>query len=419
MGRRPFKTPDEKLQIILSVLRGEATQVDLGRRLELSQTTISKWQKQFLEGGRESLARGDNPRPSATSRREADLEAQVEELTAALGEAYVEHFCARLGIPRSTWYYWRHAHTSNRPVRHWPAPVVDRIEPAAAATAEKYSAWGHRKIWAMLQVDGIDVSPASVKRAMARRGLLLPRRYQAERRQLAKARRAVFEAPPSRRNRIWQTDFSEFETIAGGTWQLSGIVDYVAKVCLACPPSGTKTAIDAVASLEAAIATAEALLGIPPEQDCIDPMTGETAPLVIVTDNGPAYRSALFARFIAAHLYLVHVRTRYRSPQTNGVIERFFGSIKYEHLYREEIQSGAQLADEIGLYLPLYNTVRPHEGIGFRRPLDVYLADPATLPEPVTGHTGSRVPRLLGRTQPHAIAESVVTGASEDPTDDL
>jgi transposase len=89
MGRRPFKTADEKLQIILSVLRGEATQVEIGRRLELSQTTISKWQKQFLEGGRDALARGDNPR-TTVNRRETDLAAEVEDLTAALGEAYVE-----------------------------------------------------------------------------------------------------------------------------------------------------------------------------------------------------------------------------------------------------------------------------------------------------------------------------------------
>jgi transposase InsO family protein len=30
-------------------------------------------------------------------------------------------------------------------------------------------------------------------------------------------------------------------------------------------------------------------------------------------------------------------RTRARSPQTNGVIERFFGSLKYERLYRHDI----------------------------------------------------------------------------------
>ena len=89
MGRKPFKTPDEKLAIVLSVLRGETTQVDIARRLQMSQTTIAKWQKQFLEGGRESLARGDNA-VTLASRREQELAAQVDDLTTAIGEAYVE-----------------------------------------------------------------------------------------------------------------------------------------------------------------------------------------------------------------------------------------------------------------------------------------------------------------------------------------
>lgn len=89
MGRRPFKTPDEKLAIVLSVLRGETTQSDIARRLEMSQTTVAKWQKQFLEGGREALARGENARNSS-SKREEELESRVEELSTALGEAAVE-----------------------------------------------------------------------------------------------------------------------------------------------------------------------------------------------------------------------------------------------------------------------------------------------------------------------------------------
>lgn len=89
MGRKPFKSADEKLAIVLSVLKGETTQTDVARRLQLSQTTIAKWQKQFLEGGREALARGDNAQTLA-SRRETELAAQVEDLTTAIGEAYVE-----------------------------------------------------------------------------------------------------------------------------------------------------------------------------------------------------------------------------------------------------------------------------------------------------------------------------------------
>jgi transposase len=89
MGRKPFRTPDEKLQIVLSVLKGETTQTDVARRLGMSQTTIAKWQRQFLEGGRESLARGDNAVSDAT-KREEELADQVDDLTSALGEAYAE-----------------------------------------------------------------------------------------------------------------------------------------------------------------------------------------------------------------------------------------------------------------------------------------------------------------------------------------
>ena len=89
MGRKPFKSPEEKLAVVLSVLRGETTQVAIARQMEMSQTTVAKWQKQFLEGGLEALARGDNARAPA-DRREGELEAKIEELTTALGEAYVE-----------------------------------------------------------------------------------------------------------------------------------------------------------------------------------------------------------------------------------------------------------------------------------------------------------------------------------------
>ena len=55
------------------------------------------------------------------------------------------------------------------------------------------------------------------------------------------------------------------------------------------------------------------------------------------------------------------------------VRERAFGSLKYEHLYRHEIDDGHQLGLEVETYRQLFNEVRPHEGIGVHRPLDVHL----------------------------------------------
>jgi transposase InsO family protein len=206
--------------------------------------------------------------------------------------------------------------------------------------------------------------------------LLQPVGYQAERRQLAQARRAVFTDPPTQPNRVWQTDFGEPESLAGGIWRMSGVVEDWAKLCLACPVTTTQGTRDAVAALEAAIDQAETLLGHELLQDCVDHHTGELTPVVVVTDN----RSVGFARFIASRPGLPHVRTRHRSPQTNGVVERFYQAIKYEHLYRHEINDGLVLAREVENYLTIYNTIRPHEAIGFATPISRYLYAPSTPP---------------------------------------
>jgi putative transposase len=291
----------------------------------------------------------------------------------------ISRFASLVGMPRRTYHYRLVKVRAGMPAKGpWPAPVVDRIEPSVAKYAADWPAWGHRKIWAIMHHDRHEhaASVSSVRRAMARRDLLQPVRYQAERRQLAQARRAVFVEAPRRRNRVWQMDFTEFETTAGGTWRLGGVVDYWAKPALACRVATTQTATDMIAALDTAAAAAEALLGRPLLDDCVDRLTGEIEPIAVVTDNGPAMRSVAVARWFATRPHFEHIRTRHRAPQTNGVIERFFGALKYEHLYREDITDGVQLAAETDRYCDLYNRIRPHEHLDWDRPLDRYLPDP-------------------------------------------
>ena len=288
----------------------------------------------------------------------------------------VRRFCHRLGIPRSTWYHWRAAELDGRPVRRWPAPVVDAIIERTAEEAHRYAAWGHRKIWAMLRADGIRVSASSIERAMRRRDLLQPRRYQAERRHLAARRKATFRIDPTRRNRVWQADFTEFETSAGGTWRLGIVVDYVTKVCLATAILGRTAASDAIDMLRTAIEEAERLAGRSLLEECLDPSTGELQHLVVVTDNGPAFKSLGFARFIADRVELEHVRTRHYAPETNGVVERFNQSLKYEHLYRLEIRDVLELQTACDDYRRFYNAIRPHEALDFAVPLSRYVIEP-------------------------------------------
>ncbi len=102
-------------------------------------------------------------------------------------------------------------------------------------------------------------------------------------------------------------------------------------------------------------------------------MTGEIRPIALVTDNGPCFKSVRFAAYIERRPELIHIRTRRKSPNQNGVRERAFGSLKYEHLYRLEIDDGYQLGLEVERYRELFNEVRPHEALAMRRPLDVHL----------------------------------------------
>jgi putative transposase len=300
----------------------------------------------------------------------------------------VRRFCELARIARATWYRQARRVLEGRPpLGPWPAPVRDLVEQPAAQLALEWPAWGHRKIHALLAVDGFHASQATVRRALGRRGLLQPVGYQRERRELAKARKAAFVAPPTRRNRVWQTDFSELETAAGGTWQMSGVVDYVAKLALTCPVTTTKTWREAVAALEDARSVVHDLLGVPLLDDCTCPDTGELTPVIVVSDNGPCYRAVGFARYIASRPELQHVRTRHRSPGTNGVIERFYESLKYEHLYRHEINDGPALADQVDGYLDVYNRQRPHEALQFALPIDRYLAIPTPNDTPQTTPT--------------------------------
>jgi len=53
--------------------------------------------------------------------------------------------------------------------------------------------------------------------------------------------------------------------------------------------------------------------------------------------------------------------------------------LKYERLYREQIDDALDLVHEADAFRVEFNTVRPHEALSWNRPFDVHqvLADPA------------------------------------------
>jgi transposase InsO family protein len=144
---------------------------------------------------------------------------------------------------------------------------------------------------------------------------------------------------------------------------------------LAGPVTATQTTRDAISAIEDVGAQVHDLLGRALLDDITNTRTGGHT-----GDRRQRQRPVLQEpRLHALHRVAAraHTRcTRRRSPQTNGVIERYHGAIQIEDLWRDLPADGADMTTRVEAFRQLYNHIRPHENLAGARPIDRYLADP-------------------------------------------
>ena len=88
----------------------------------------------------------------------------------------------------------------------------------------------------------------------------------------------------------------------------------------------------------------------------------------LLTDNGPAYRSALFNKTCQA-LGIRHTYTRPYTPQTNGKAERFIQTCLREWAYGRLWQNSSERTAWLAAFLDYYNNRRAHSALGYRPPV--------------------------------------------------
>lgn len=88
----------------------------------------------------------------------------------------------------------------------------------------------------------------------------------------------------------------------------------------------------------------------------------------LLTDNGNAYRSKLFAR-VCRRLHIRHMRTRPYTPQTNGKAERMIQTLLREWAYRFAYPSSAHRRRVLLPYLHFYNNHRAHSALNYNPPI--------------------------------------------------
>lgn len=87
----------------------------------------------------------------------------------------------------------------------------------------------------------------------------------------------------------------------------------------------------------------------------------------VMTDNGSAYVSKLFAKALR-WLGIRHIRTRPYTPRTNGKAERFIQTLLREWAYAIPYRSSDSRNRDLARYLDWYNTGRPHYALSRQPP---------------------------------------------------
>jgi transposase InsO family protein len=88
----------------------------------------------------------------------------------------------------------------------------------------------------------------------------------------------------------------------------------------------------------------------------------------LLTDNGPCYKSRVFAHLVQQHA-LQHSRTRPYTPRTNGKAERFIQTALREWAYAHPYSSSSERTSHLPCWLDQYNCCRPHASLNGAPPI--------------------------------------------------
>ncbi len=259
--------------------------------------------------------------------------------------------CRALGVPRSWFYYRRKPRRKTEGCRR---PDVEQA--IQKILLERPATYGYRRIHGMLKRTGVAADPKTVWRIMRRRGWLSSMRSKVLRPTRVHDGQVSVPEP----NKRWSTDITSIKAWNGEKGRLAVIVDCSDRSVLAWR-WGKKMPSE---QLQEMVREAVFLrFGAEREQ---------VRGLEFLSDNGPEFVCKKL-KAVLEGFGLVPCRTPRRSPESNGLVERFFGTFKRDYVYQGELES----LDEIGRKLPGwirdYNEVAPHSALKMKSPAQFYV----------------------------------------------
>jgi putative transposase len=279
----------------------------------------------------------------------------------ATGRRYgVARVCQAWELPRSSFYAARQAGAASTgpesPARRGPQPAISDEALLAAIRADlARSPWtgeGHRKVWARLRaLDGLRVSRKRVLRLMRQHALLSPHRAH-PRPDAAHDRRIVTAAP----NIMWATDATQIPTVQDGKVWLFGVAEHWNAEMLGWHVTKRGTRHEAIQAVGMAVRQQFGHLG-----------AGAARGLALRHDHG----SNLMAEVFQKQIRFWGMAPSYAfvgEPETNGVIERLFRTLKEQVVHGHIFQTIDEVRDAVRTFVTRYNAEWLIEKNGHRSP---------------------------------------------------
>ncbi len=285
----------------------------------------------------------------------------------ASGRRYgVRRICQVWDVPRSSFYAAHQPKPDSipapAPARRGPKPAVsDDALLAAIKDDLARSPWtgeGHRKVWARLRViDGIRVSRKRVLRLMREHALLSPHRAR-RRGETTHDRHIITEAP----NVMWAIDATQVTTVRDGKVWLFGVAEHWNAELLGWHVATSGTRFEAIQALGMAV-----------RQQFGPPSAGAARGLALRHDHGSNFMADHFQKQVKfwgmapSHAFV-------GEPETNGVIERLFRTLKEQVVHGRIFHTIDEVRDAVRAFVARYNAEWLIEKNGLRSPLDMRAA---------------------------------------------
>ena len=244
--------------------------------------------------------------------------------------------CRALGISRSS-------------VRYTPQPRSDEslLTRSIVGLAGRSGRYGYRRVHALLESQGWQVSHGRVMRIWRREGLKVPAK-QPKRGRLWLNDGSCMRLRPAHRNHVWSWDFVFIRTDDGRSMKLMVVMAEFTRECLAIHVARRIRAGDALE----VFADLMARHGIPEHSR---------------SDNGPEMVAKVLRRWLK-RLATEPIYITPGSPWGNGYCESFNGKLRDELLNGEIFYTLKEAQVVIESWRCHYHTLRPHSALGYRPP---------------------------------------------------